>query len=328
MTTLNHPDGSVHIEEINGRRAVSVEPREGIFTPTKQWITNYSRDLIEHVLRVKGPARLCDELMRDENPLYVEHHFRWNIMSYLGNRDFADQRVLDFGSGCGASSMILARLMPKAEIVGVELEPLFMELAQHRARFSGVQNRVSFYLSPDPNQLPPEIGSFDYIVLSAVWEHLLPDERRSLLALLWSHLKDGGIMLIDQTPYRWFPIEMHTTGLPLLNYLPDRLAHYCARLSKRVKANESWSDLLRRGIRGGTRAEIMAILRERRCRARLVEPSHTGVTDRIDLWYRLSASTRNRLLKRVMVCAFRAIKMMTGAEMTPSLSLAIRRVPS
>ena len=86
-----------------------------------------------------------------------------------------------------------------------------------------------------PKGLPADIGQFDYIILSAVYEHLLPSERPALLTLLWSHLRPGGVIFLAQTPYRWFPVELHTTGLPLINYLPDRLALACARrFSKRV----------------------------------------------------------------------------------------------
>src|SRR4029453_19646275 len=136
----------------------------------------------------------------------------------------APRRVLDFGAGCGASTMVLARLEPPStEIVGVELGPQTGELARHRASFHGVTDRVSFHLSPDPDHLPPGIGQFDCMMLSAVYEHLLPGERKTLLPMLWSALRRDGVMFVNQSPYRWFPVEEHTTGLPLINYLPARL---------------------------------------------------------------------------------------------------------
>jgi 2-polyprenyl-3-methyl-5-hydroxy-6-metoxy-1,4-benzoquinol methylase len=326
-TVLSHPDASIRVEESNGKRAISVEPRDGLFTPVKKWVTDYPLELIEHVLRIKGPAYLCDEIMRDENPLYVQHHFRWDILSYVGKEDFAGRRVLDFGSGSGASSMVLARMLPEAEILGVELVSEFVELARHRAAFYGVQDRVGFQLSPNANDLPPEIGDFDYILFSAVYEHLLPKERRVILPLLWSHLKQGGVLFLDQTPYRWFPIELHTTGLPLINYLPDRLTLYCCRcFSKRVSLDASWPELLRRGIRGGTTREIMTTLNREGRKAELINPSRLGVKDHIDLWFQLSSTTRKLLTKKLMMWGFRMVKAMTGVTMIPTLSLAIRKV--
>jgi SAM-dependent methyltransferase len=326
-TVLTHPDASIRVEENNGKLAISVEPRAGLFTPIKKWVTGYSPELIEHVLRVKGPAYLCDEIMRDEDPHYVQHDFHWDILSYAEKEDFVGRRVLDFGSGSGTSSMVLARMFPEATIVGVELVSKCVELARHRAKFYGVEDRVSFHRSPDSNSLPPEIGDFDYIILSAVYEHLFPSERQAILALLWSHLKQGGVIFLDQTPYRWFPIEMHTTGLPLINYLPDRLALYCSRrFSERVKLDALWPELLRKGIRGGTTREIMTILNREGSKAELLNPSHLGVKDHIDLWYKLSSTTQKPLIKKFLMWGFRAVKAATGMTMIPTLSLAIRKV--
>jgi hypothetical protein len=83
---------------------------------------------------------------------------------------------------------------------------------------------VRFLVSPDANSLPPEIGTFDFVMLSAVYEHLLPEERRRVMPWIWSKLKPGGTLFINQTPYRYFPYEHHTTGLWFINYLPDKLS--------------------------------------------------------------------------------------------------------
>jgi 2-polyprenyl-3-methyl-5-hydroxy-6-metoxy-1,4-benzoquinol methylase len=324
QTIWRHPDALIRVVEGNGRRTISVEPRPGYFTPLKKWNTRYPIDLIDHVLRVKGPGFLCDEISRDENPRQVQHNFSWNILSYVEKKDFAGRRVLDFGSGSGASSMVLARMFPEANIVGVELDPEHVELARHRARFYGIDDRVRFELSPDSTSLPANIGRFDYIIFMAVYEHLLPSERGRMLPLVWSHLKSGGILFLDETPYRWFPIESHTTGLPLINYLPDRLTLYCSRwLSKRIRHDASWEELLREGIRGATTEEILNSLR-RQGPAELLNPSYQ-VKDHIDLWYRLSSTTRRPLMKKFLMWSFRAVKLATGVTIIPVLTLAFKK---
>jgi hypothetical protein len=72
---------------------------------------------------------------------------------------------------------------------------------------------------------------------------------------LWSALKPGGMIFINRTAYRYFPLEIHSTGLWFVNYLPDRFAHAVVRcLAGRNKAiNESgdWNVHLRGGLRGG-----------------------------------------------------------------------------
>lgn len=323
---LNHPDATISIvETTNGKRRIQCDPREGLFTPIRAWETDYTPELIEHVLSVKGPDYLCDEIMRDEYELYVYQAFRWDILSYVGEEDMRGKRLLDFGSGSGASSMVLARMFDDTEIVGVELVDEYVKLARHRAKFYDLEDRVQFLVSPDPNSLPEGIGKFDYIIFSAVFEHLLPEERQSVLPLLWAHLKPGGVIFLDQTPYRWFPVEQHTTGMPLLNYLPDGLTHRLATKSKRVDADVTWPELLRKGIRGGTVKEIMGIFANNDCPVSMVQPSRLGVKDHIGLWYKLSATSRRPLIKKVMMWGLRTIKLVTGIVMIPTLSLAIRK---
>jgi hypothetical protein len=140
-------------------------------------------------------------------------------------------------------------------------------------------------------------------------------------------LKEGGIVFLDQTPHRWFPVEAHTTGLPFINYLPDRLAHLCARLfSKRVSRGESWSSLLRQGIRGGTASEVMDFLNQAGKGAELLSPKFQGVRDPIDLWYQLSSAQRRPLTKKMMMWALRTIQALTGVTLVPTLSLAISKL--
>lgn len=186
-TVLDHPDARIRIEEDAAARVVDVTPQSGVFTAARRWSTAYPLELVEHVLRVKGPGRLCDEIMRDEDPRYIQHSFQWGILGYLDPDEVDGRRILDFGSGCGASSMVLSRMFPRAHIVGVELVEAFVELARHRARHYGVADRVEFQLSPDSRSLPAGLGQFDIIVFSAAYEHLLPQERRSVMPMVWSH---------------------------------------------------------------------------------------------------------------------------------------------
>ena len=315
-------EASVHIEERNGKRAVLVSGET--FIARREWETAYPVELIEHVLRVKGPAWLNDEIMRDEDPSATQSLIRWDILSYADSRDFAGCRLLDFGSGCGASSMVLSRMLPETEIIGVELLSDYVTLARRRAEYYGVSDRVRFVLSPDANTLPAGIGDFHYVMLSGTYEHLLPIERRRLLPLIWSKLKPGGMLFVSGMPHRWFPIESHTTVLPFINYLPDRVAHYCCRhFSRRVDRDASWTELLRQGVRGGTVREIVSILEE----GDLLEPSWDGAArDQIDLWYQhVRDGGRYSPAKHVAVRCLKVLKAVTGIALSPFLGLALKK---
>lgn len=331
---LQHVDGVLQVEECDGtdrRYRLQVKPNVAgalasqVSLLKRTCETAYPLDLIEAILRVKGLAYVCDEILRDESPEYVEGSLRLDVFAYVGEEGFQGKDVLDFGCGCGASTMVLSRMLPKARIVGVELVEEFVSIGEMRKHHYRCDN-VRFALSPDGESLPNGIPKSDYVILSAVHEHLLPDERSHLLPRIWENLKIGGIFFVDQTPYRWFPIETHTTHLPMINYLPRSLAlRYARAFCRRVAPKETWEKLLRRGIRGGTSREILRILAKNPGKPVLLKPQRLGVSDRIDLWHRRSASARNPGLKRAMAICLKAIRLTTGITITPNLALAIQK---
>jgi 2-polyprenyl-3-methyl-5-hydroxy-6-metoxy-1,4-benzoquinol methylase len=327
-TVLDDPNGSLEVVELgNGRRQVMVNPRDPtVFVQTKSCETNYPVELIDEFRRVKGIAWVCDEIARDENPQYVQLFLRYGMLTHLPEHAFAGKRLLDFGCGCGGSTMILARMFPQTEIVGVDLAGELVSLAEQRKRFSGAAN-VSFVVSPDSASLPAGLGMFDFISLCAVWEHLLPGERRTLVPMLWSALNETGVLFVNETPHRWYLLEAHTTGLPLLNFLPRPVAHWAAnRYSKRLPDDESWEELLRNGIRGGTEREILRVLRRAgQGRPVLLKPSRLGISDRVDLWYAYSQAARPMKIKRHMRTAFKVISWLTRSTYAPGLNLAIQK---
>jgi len=320
-----HEEGTVRITQVAGdKRRIEVAPTDpNAFIGQRCWETRYPMDLVRAVFDVKGPIWLCDEIMRDEDPLYLQ--FDKTILGYVEEGAFAGRTILDFGCGSGSSTVNLARMFPRSRIIGVELVPSFVGLARSRAAFYGHEH-VTFMLSPSGDELPQDIGEVDHIVMSDVYEHLLPSERSSVMGTLWSVLKPGGVLFMT-TPNRNFPHESHTTGLPLLNYMPDRLALFWARtFSKRVSANESWEVLLRRGIRGGSIREIKRLLRRSGEHLPIfLEPCRGGVRDWIDLWYEISNLCRPSKLKLPMKWVLKALRRCCRVNLTPSLMLAIRK---
>jgi 2-polyprenyl-3-methyl-5-hydroxy-6-metoxy-1,4-benzoquinol methylase len=328
---LEHPNGDVQIEELNtGRRRIHVRARDAsIYIHRVSCDTAYPIELIREILEVKGPEYLCDEIARDEDSSYIEAHLRTTLFAHLPVPDFVGKRLLDFGCGSGASTMIMARALPgPPRIVGVELEEAALRIARARADFYGMTN-VRFEQSPAGDRLPEQLGVFDFIVLPAVFEHLLPPERKTIIPQLWNHLSEGGVLFIDETPFRWFPVETHTSSLPFVNYLPDPLAHrfvqYC---SPRGLRNESWNGLLRNGIRGGSVNEILGIIRRGGGLPELLKPGYGGMRTPVDVWYEgyaRSASGRSGKLKRATGKALKVLYEASHLAPVPYLSLAIRK---
>ena len=192
-------------------------------------------------------------------------------------------------------------------------------IARLRAAYYGLLN-IAFFPMPGGTELPTGIGQFDFIILSAVYEHLLPPERELVMPRLWAVLKPGGILFVNQTPFRYFPIESHTTGLPALNYLPGWMVLAVARrFSRNVAPDESWESLLRRGIRGGTEREIARLLGRG---AEALAPVQCG-KDNIDLWFS-ELSPRFRGVKQIIRLALKVVRRASGISVLPQLSLAFR----
>ncbi|GAB61613.1 MAG: class I SAM-dependent methyltransferase [Candidatus Jettenia sp.] len=328
LIILRHPDGLVHIEQSRNtdKNIISVElHNKRLFMPISTFETTYPWELIKSILQSKGPACLCDEIMKDEDPCCVQHQLQYTLLSYVSEKDFENRRILDFGCGAGASSIVLSRMLPNTEIVGIELDEKLLYTARLRAEHYQAHN-IRFIPSPDGNSIPDKLGKFDYIILSAVYEHLLPHERKNLLPKLWAHLNSGGVMFINQTPNRLFPIELHTTHLPLINYLPDKLALLFARMfSKRVIFGDGWETLLRKGIRGGTVSEITDFLYGDQ-KLLLLEPAMVGVHDSIDIWYRLTNTKRLTTSRKLLKFGMKFFKFVTGIQLTPCLSLALKKL--
>lgn len=324
---LYHSEGQVLItSQANGRKFVKVCLRDTkLFSPRLEIETSYSEELIALILDVKGAAWLCDEIARDEDLNYLGKLLENDLRAYFNFEDFAGKRILDFGCGSGASSIWLARLFPQCEIVGIELMDDLLSIANGRLEYYGFQ-KVKFLKSPSGTEIPHDLGAFDLIVMSAVYEHLLPNERKVIMSKLWQVLPDGGFLFFDQTPNRFFPMESHTTMLPLINFLPDKLTLFAARkFSKRTKGDESWETLLRKGIRGATAAEIRKNLSDNETKALMLKPNRTGLSDGVDLWFQSANLKRLYAIKHTMRVALKAINFLTGVAVVPNLALAFQK---
>jgi SAM-dependent methyltransferase len=233
--------------------------------------------------------------------------------------------MLDFGCGSGASTLAMAKMLPQTEVTGLELAPERVELAERIKSHRGFHN-AQFQCSPAADSLPPGIGKFDFVMLSAVYEHLLPDERKIVMPLLWSAMNPGGVIFINQTPYRYSPYEAHSTGLWFINYMPDRAAHWTvrhfARRGAEINKSADWNVHLRGGLRGATEREIVRNLtRGDRSSACVLQPRQNGLRDRADFWFSSTNPRRHRLLKRSIAVFFRFTDRHWGT--VPGLNLEV-----
>ena len=231
-------------------------------------------------------------------------------------------RILDFGCGTGHSLDALLDQFPNASFVGADIAS--RDLAMLRSWLPDIdRSRVELIEIQDPAKLDQLDGPFDLINLNAVFEHLLPSERRSLLPELWCRLANNGRLVVTETPWRWFPIETHTTSRPLVNYLPDRLALAVARRSGLYGPDLTWPGALRDGIRGATVSEIIACIDALPGTIQPVTSDQPDARDLLELWW--WGESRHTRQKALAYQALSWLRRLTGVVISPWVNLVFRK---
>jgi len=101
------------------------------------------------------------------------------------------RRIVDIGFGAGWSTIALARAFPRAEIVGLDLDPASVALAQANAQAEGLGERITFAIR---DAASPDLGGqFDLVCIFEA----LHDLGRPVPALraLRQMLAPGGCVL-------------------------------------------------------------------------------------------------------------------------------------
>jgi SAM-dependent methyltransferase len=125
----------------------------------------------------------------------IEHAWRGALARWS---DAAPRRILEIGCGIGGVCFRLARRWPTAEVVGVDISPRSIALAQ---RLFG-DERVRFVAGT----LPPE-GRYDLVMMMDVYEHIPRDDRAALHAALRAALSERGRLFLA------FPTPRHLAWL-------------------------------------------------------------------------------------------------------------------
>ena len=84
---LKHPDAQIRIDDIsNDKRRIKVNiSNKSIFAPIKSCETKYPVHLIRQILNVKGPAYLCDEILREDYLKVLGENCSPEVKNRVGN---------------------------------------------------------------------------------------------------------------------------------------------------------------------------------------------------------------------------------------------------
>jgi ubiquinone/menaquinone biosynthesis C-methylase UbiE len=97
--------------------------------------------------------------------------------------------VLDLGAGTGTLAIWLKQRCPQATVTGLDADPEV--LARARRKASDARCEIDF-VEGFSTELPFANGSFDVVLSSLFFHHLMPDVKRSTLDEVQRVLKPGG----------------------------------------------------------------------------------------------------------------------------------------
>lgn len=112
-----------------------------------------------------------------------------------------ESRVLDAGCGAGRELQVMARRVPRGEVVGIDLSAGMVNSAARSARAHGLTN-VSFFQSDVANLPSAFEGAFD-LVYSSLAHHHYPDPPAAAAAI-YRCLRPGGVYCVVDPGPAWF----------------------------------------------------------------------------------------------------------------------------
>lgn len=118
--------------------------------------------------------------------LFQERLYRWPLIAALDLQP--GQQILDIGCGTGTLELLLRQHAPNALVVGLDIDPTVLALAQGKA----AQRQTSLALSlASADCLPYADNSFDQVVSSLMFHHLTAAQKGWMLTEARRVLRSG-----------------------------------------------------------------------------------------------------------------------------------------
>ena len=147
-----------------------------------------------------------DILYRDYPEIYDEFAQvkKTPTLNLAEKYDLAGKIVADIGSGTGDSSFVYAKVAK--EVIGVEIEPSMLEVAERRAKEENFDN-VRFVLG-EMEKIPLEDNSVD-AVIGATLAPQYPEQFKGFSKEAERIAKAGGIIILLNIAPGWTGGELH-----------------------------------------------------------------------------------------------------------------------
>ena len=298
---------SFRIVDLGDRRVLQCEGGE--------WPTRYSERVIRLLIERKGVRRA---------PLYFAFketrapHFLDPLFRHLRARRAGGLRVLEVGCSFGHMTEHLAEQPEVSAISTFDTDPSFVLIT--RAKVDELHlHVVREVLQLDQAatcRLPWADGAFDLVLAVGIVEHLPVRHRRQQVDEYYRVLARGGHVAILDTPNRAFPVETHSIGLPLVQWLPPRLAWRAARALRPDRHRHTSFEEFEADGTGWRNATLADCLPSR---------GMTGLTDVTEEagygWRFFTATARSRARRAALPAFAAAVAILRALGRPPSLAL-------
>ncbi|WP_416674473.1 class I SAM-dependent methyltransferase [Egbenema bharatensis] len=113
------------------------------------------------------------------------------------------RRILDLGCGTGSTTLLLKKAFPQAEVIGLDLSPYMLVVADEKAKKAGLA--IEFRQGNAEQTGFPD-ASFDLVTASLLFHETPPEVSCTILQECFRLLQAGGEVLIldgNQSSLRW-----------------------------------------------------------------------------------------------------------------------------
>ncbi|MGH7354701.1 MAG: class I SAM-dependent methyltransferase [Candidatus Rokuibacteriota bacterium] len=186
--------------------------------------TRYSERVVRMLVERKGPSRAVLYLPFKETR---GRHFLGPLFRWLAARGLRGLSVLEVGCSFAHMTEYLVEQPEVAAVTTFDTDPAFVEIARAKVDELGLAKvREVRHLDNDATRrLPWPDDAFDLVLAVGVVEHLPARNRRAQVDEYYRVLAPGGHIAVLDTPNRFFPLETHSIGLPLVQWLPPWAAY-------------------------------------------------------------------------------------------------------
>ena len=125
----------------------------------------------------------------------VLHEYHREVMTWVASLVPGRARIIDLGAGTGTATLALARQLPDAEVIAVDVSEPMLEHIQRKAQALGVADRVGT-VQADLDQPWPDFGPADLVWAAASLHHMA--DPADALRKAFRTLRPGGLLMVTE----------------------------------------------------------------------------------------------------------------------------------